>query len=79
MAVPRRDRLEQYSKPILVSQGEAGYRLGISRTTIWRLAQAGQLEVVHIGSRALITNSSIDRFILNNTASDQSNERPGQV
>lgn len=60
-ATPRRH--ENYGEPLLLSQDEAAHRLGISRTTLWRLAKADQLEVVHIGSRALITRGSIDDFL----------------
>ena len=52
-----------HEPPALVSQLEAAHRLGVSRTTIWRLIKARRLQPVRIGSRTLITSRSLDNFI----------------
>lgn len=51
------------SRPELLSQAEAAFQLGISRTTLWRLIRAGELATVHIGSRSLVTRRSLVAFI----------------
>lgn len=51
------------SAPYLISQVEAARLLSISRTTIWRLVKQGDLAVVHIGSRTLISTKSIEEFV----------------
>ncbi|MEN2742500.1 helix-turn-helix domain-containing protein [Microbacterium sp. X-17] len=61
-AVARPDR-SSYGRPLLISQDEAAHRLGVSRTTIWRLIAAGDLQPVRIGSRTLVSNLSIDEYI----------------
>lgn len=60
--VPRRDR-SSWERPQLASQDEAAYRLGVSRTTIWRLIAAGEIQPVRIGSRTLVSNKSVDEFV----------------
>lgn len=61
--VPGRSRRELYGEPYLVSHDEVGHRLSISRTTVWRLVKAGELDAVQIGSRTFVTKASIDQFI----------------
>jgi len=61
-ALPSRRR-DDYGEPILLSQEEVAHRLAISRTTLWRLVKAGDLEAIHIGSRALIVKKSLDEFL----------------
>lgn len=63
MAVPPKDRLSHYGPPLLISQEEAAHRLGISRTTVWRLLRNGDLDAVPIGARTLITYRSVEDFI----------------
>lgn len=63
MAIPPKDRSAYYGQPLLVSQEEVAHRLGVSRTTVWRLVKSGELDPVRIGSRTLISNSSIDRYL----------------
>lgn len=55
-------------EPIALSYSEAGKVLGgastpLSRTAIWRLVRAGELEKFNVGQRALISVESIKRFI----------------
>lgn len=63
MAIPPQDRTAHYGEPQLVSQEEVVHRLGISRTTVWRLIKNADLEAVHIGSRTLISNRSINDYL----------------
>lgn len=46
----------------LLSIAKVGNILGISRSGIYRLIEAGALERVHIGRRALVTNVSVLRY-----------------
>ena len=52
---------------ILVSQEEAAHLLSVERTTIWRMANRGDLVRVRIGSRALITRASVEAFVASQT------------
>ncbi|MEC5168548.1 helix-turn-helix domain-containing protein [Glaciihabitans sp. GrIS 2.15] len=63
----------------LLSQDEAAHMLSISRTTLWRLVKLGELETVAIGSRRLITVSTIEDFIARNLSSktDERGYPPG--
>ena len=49
-------------RPVL-SIPEAGEQLGVSRMTIYRLLQDGQLERLKIGRRAFIRRTELDRFL----------------
>lgn len=42
---------------------ELKHRLGVSRSTLDRLANKGELEKVKFGNKTLFTASSINRFI----------------
>lgn len=37
--------------------------LGVGRTTIYNLAKKGQLELVKIGARTLVTDASLQAFV----------------
>jgi excisionase family DNA binding protein len=50
-------------KTVLLAQPEAARLLGVERTTIWRMCRRGDLTLVHIGRRALVTRASIDAFV----------------
>lgn len=52
-----------HPQALLISQAEAAHLLGVERTMIWRMAKRGDLDVVHIGRRALVSRASLDRFI----------------
>ncbi|MDF2916581.1 MAG: Helix-turn-helix domain [Microbacterium sp.] len=52
-----------WERPQLVSQDEAAHRLGVSRTTIWRLISAKELRSVRIGARTLVVNESLDTYV----------------
>ena len=55
------DALQNKSR--LVSIGEASLRLGVSRITCYRWAEAGTLPSVKLGARRLIAEAEIDRII----------------
>jgi excisionase family DNA binding protein len=42
--------------------------LGISRSTIYKLASAGKLRLIKIGGRTLVSESEIDRLASSSTA-----------
>ncbi len=47
----------------LLPISEAAKGIGMSRSTTYELVARGELEVVHIGRRALIPVSSVDAFV----------------
>lgn len=54
---------EDQTRPDLLSLAEAGHRLGISRTTLWRMTSVGELPTVRIGARVLIPRAALEQFI----------------
>ena len=48
--------------PRFVSVPEAGKFLGVSRATVWRLIDRGQLGTVRLGSRVLVPVKVLDEF-----------------
>jgi excisionase family DNA binding protein len=48
---------------LLLPMAEAGEQLGVGRTTMYDLAARGEVEVVHIGRRALVTEESLSAFV----------------
>ncbi|MBD3761916.1 helix-turn-helix domain-containing protein [Rhizorhabdus sp.] len=48
---------------MLVPINEAAKTLGIGRTLLYRLIRLGELEMVRLGSRSLVTRSSIEALI----------------
>lgn len=57
-----------YGEPFLLSQDEVAHRLAISRTTVWRLLRAKQLQAVRIGSRTFVTRVSVEDFVRRHAA-----------
>ena len=49
--------------PLLQRIPEAGRLLGLGRTTMYELIDAGEVEVVHIGRAARIPLDSVERFV----------------
>ena len=47
----------------LVPVGDAMRTLGVGRTKFYELAGKGQIELVHIGKKALATKSSLTAFV----------------
>ena len=54
---------------MLLSIAETTQRLGIGRSTLYKILGAGQLPVVRIHRRTLIPASSVDEFVARNTLS----------
>ena len=48
---------------LLYSPSEAETLLGVSRSTIYRLARTGRLQIKKIGSRSVITAEAIEQFV----------------
>lgn len=44
---------------------EAAHRLGVNRTTLYRLRAAGQLRFVKVGGRTFVTDAELRRFVAN--------------
>jgi excisionase family DNA binding protein len=42
---------------------EGAYRLGVSRSTIYKLAAAGKLRLIKVGGRTLIPDAEIARLV----------------
>jgi len=61
--------MKKQPEPDLLSQADVAHRLGVSRTTVWRLVRSGQLPVVHVGARALVPRTAVERFIEDRTSS----------
>jgi len=62
---------EGYGERFLLSLDEVAYRLGVSRTTLWRLIKQGELETVHIGSRTFVLTSSVHEFLRRNASGSE--------
>ena len=54
--------------PLAWSPTEAAVRLGISRATVYELLSTGQLASFKVGSRRLIPDAEIRRFIAERVA-----------
>lgn len=63
---------------LLVPIDETCFQLGVKRTTVFALIKDAKLERVHIGSRALVTQDSIDRFVLQRRAEGPTNTAQGR-
>ena len=46
-----------------LSVKEAGDKLGVSKSLIWKLVNAGTLRTVRAGDRVLVPLSAIDEFL----------------
>jgi excisionase family DNA binding protein len=62
----------QSSLSLLISLGDTQRLLGVSRSTVYRLIQQGQLAVVKINARHLVTRESLLRLV---TPAPQSSEQ----
>jgi excisionase family DNA binding protein len=56
-------RTNDYGQQLLLTIPLAAQRLGVGRTTVYELTNAGELEVVHIGRCARIPVASLDAFV----------------
>ena len=48
---------------MLITINDAAKMLGIGRTLLYKLINMGELEVVRLGSRTLVTRASIDGLV----------------
>ena len=54
-----------------LSVGEAGKRIGVSKSTAWRLVQAGLLRSVRAGKRVIVPLSATNDYLAGNTSSSR--------
>lgn len=54
--------------PVIDAPTAMQYLGGISRTALWRLAQAGDITAVNVGSRRVYLVESLDNFIARATS-----------
>jgi excisionase family DNA binding protein len=54
-----------------LSVGEAGRRIGVSKSTAWRLVQAGLLRSVRAGKRVIVPLSATNDYLAGNTSSSR--------
>ena len=54
-----------------LSVGEAGKRIGVSKSTAWRLVQAGLLRSVRAGKRVIVPVSATNDYLAGNTSSSR--------
>ena len=52
-----------------LSVSEAGKRIGVSKSTAWRLVQAGLLRSVRAGKRVIVPVSATNDYLAGNNAS----------
>ena len=50
---------------------EAGKRIGVSKSTAWRLVQAGLLRSVRAGKRVIVPLSATNDYLSGNTSSSR--------
>lgn len=55
--------MNEYPPPMLCKVPEACRRLGIGRTKLYALRDAGEIEMVRIGGSALVPLDSLERFV----------------
>lgn len=51
-----------------LSVAEAGKRIGVSKSTAWRLVQAGLLRSVRAGKRVIVPVSATNDYLAGNTS-----------
>ena len=54
-----------------LSVAEAGKRIGVSKSTAWRLVQAGLLRSVRAGKRVIVPLSATNDYLAGNTSSSR--------
>jgi excisionase family DNA binding protein len=54
-----------------LSVAEAGKRIGVSKSTAWRLVQAGLLRSVRAGKRVIVPLSATNDYLSGNTSSSR--------
>jgi excisionase family DNA binding protein len=53
---------------LVVSVREAAEAMGLSRSSIYRLIERGELETIKIGARRLVKRDVIERFLVSRAA-----------
>ena len=48
---------------VFLSIDDVGQRLNVSRSTVYRLIRAGELDVIHIGAAIRISEESLESYI----------------
>lgn len=56
------------SERLLLRVGEAAEALGVSRSHMYELIQAGRVPVVHLGASVRVPRAWLTRFVENETA-----------
>jgi excisionase family DNA binding protein len=56
-------RTNNDGQQLLLRVPQAAHRLGVGRTTVYELTNAGELEVVHIGRCTRIPTAALDAFV----------------
>jgi excisionase family DNA binding protein len=51
------------AEKLAISVDEAGERIGLSRTSIWRAVNAGEIPSIRIGGRVLIPLGPLERLL----------------
>lgn len=54
---------DQSDEKLTITVEEAGKRLGISRATAYALANQGQLPVIRLGKRLLVSKVGLERMV----------------
>jgi len=54
-----------------LSVAEAGKRIGVSKSTAWRLVQAGLLRSVRAGKRVIVPLSATNDYLAGNASSSR--------
>lgn len=66
------------TQPLLYRINETMKLLSVSRATVYRLANGGHLEMVHIGTAARVTAKSINDMIESGKRADAGYHQPSQ-
>jgi excisionase family DNA binding protein len=59
---PQGEILSDFAQPPLLTVGEAAKYLGVSRKTLYRIIEMGQVTAVRAGKATLIEKESLDAF-----------------
>ncbi|MDQ2728943.1 MAG: helix-turn-helix domain-containing protein [Actinomycetota bacterium] len=57
------EKSEVQPLPLLVDIASAAARLGVSRSTLYRLIEAGQLDVVHVGRSVRVPTAALEDLV----------------
>jgi excisionase family DNA binding protein len=61
------------NRPLLYTIREAAEALRVSRATVYRMTQAGELPTVHIGTAVRIPAAALARYVEDRTAGGNAN------